>query len=144
MKLLATLTLISAMACSHGALRGHDDVDGERKLASYVYQEHQGACRKKSNGTGGGSSKNDYDIYKKEDDPNLSYSSCKKMCDKNRDCTGIEWRDTGSTSQCEVWTSEIKVSAGTMDCIVRVGVLVHVHIAAHVHKHCAHSSTTSY
>jgi len=131
MKLLTSLTILLLTATSSlAALRG--SIGSTRKLAakSFIYLEYEGVCRKRSNGTGGGTAGRDYDKYTLDDEPNLSYRWCKDLCDSQSDCTGLEYSDTGSSSQCEVWTSDINVSSiQSVSCLLQ-------HDTIHSLMHC--------
>ena len=132
MKLLGVLPFLLVLAPSVASLRGKspyaltDEASevGERILGSdaYVYKEFQGVCRKNSDGTGSGSVGKEYSVYKRADNPDVNFEWCKEMCDGKSDCTGIEYRDSGVDSQCEVWTKDIKgyKSQNGHICLVRV------------------------
>lgn len=101
MKLLGLLTLLLIVASSVGSLRGN------RELKSHKYEEYEGVCRKNSNGTGGGEDGDEYDKYTRKDNKDVDFNWCKNKCNNKSKCTGFEYRDTGDTSQCEVWKKTI-------------------------------------
>jgi len=101
MKILSLLTVLIVVASTVGSLHSDD----RRSLVSYT--EYQGACRKNSDGSGKGSDGKDYDLYKRENNPDVDFHWCKDKCNDKSKCTGFEFRDTGDTSHCEVWTSPI-------------------------------------
>lgn len=119
MKLLGLITFLVAIASSLGSLRG--DGHRRRQLVEYIYKEYPGVCRMNSDGTGGGKNGVEYDLYKREDDSNVDYHWCKDKCNSRSSCTGFEYRDSGDTSQCEVWKKPIggfEKKSGH-DCMVR-------------------------
>lgn len=87
---------------------------------AFVYNEYAGACRKDSEGTDKGSNGDDYNLYKRKDNRDVDLTWCKGKCDGN-ECTGIEYRDTGDDSQCEVWYNPIRGFEGKGDhlCLVK-------------------------
>lgn len=72
-----------------------------RRLTSST-QVSNGACHMNADGTGTGSNKKYYVVYKREDDANVDYEWCRNQC------TGIEYRDTWDTTQCEIWISSVE------------------------------------
>jgi hypothetical protein len=117
MKLLIPLSILAFAAPSLGStLRGN-----HRNLANYIYKEYPGVCRMNSDGTGGGSNGVEYDLYKKQDNPDLDYLWCKDKCNNQSSCTGFEYRSSGDTSQCEVWKKPILgfVKKSGHDCMVK-------------------------
>jgi hypothetical protein len=119
MKPLGIITFLVVIASSVGSLRGDDR--NRRNLADYIYKDYPGVCRKNSNGTGGGSNGVEYDVFKREDNSAVDYYWCKDKCNNQSSCTGFEYRDSGDTSQCEVWKMTIggyQKKAGH-ECMVR-------------------------
>lgn len=114
MKLLIPLSIIALLAapsalgstlCAAGKEQGQYNLIGYK----HAYVDFPGACRKRSNGTGGGKNGKEYDLYKREDNEDIDYRWCKDKCeDEEESCTGFEYRDSGKTSQCKVWKKPIR------------------------------------
>jgi hypothetical protein len=74
---------------------------------SAYFNVYEGVCRVNADGTGNGSNRVQYDLFKRVDNPNVDYEWCKNECISKSECTGFEYRDSWDTSQCEVWHKPI-------------------------------------
>jgi hypothetical protein len=88
----------------------------------HQYKAYKGVCRENADGTGTGSNGYEYDVFKREDNSDVDYKWCKDRCDASNDCTGFEYRDSSSTSQCELWKAFIGgfEQKNSHTCLVKV------------------------